>query len=150
MDKNYVLARLQAGETLQTIGDDFAAVMNAALDEFNEAKRKEAEEAAIAAAQKAAIEDTKREIAHKFVENLRDYAELSGVDPELLGMMEGEDIGELVAGLDELMSLLTSLQSLKDKFAPTAAPAQLKRSPIVSMGAKPSDDEILKSFILGL
>ena len=58
MNKEYVLSRLQAGETLQTIGDDLAKFMNEAMTEYT--KIQEAEEAAKKAEEEAELKRKKK------------------------------------------------------------------------------------------
>lgn len=144
VDKNYVLSRLQAGETVQTIGDDFAKVMNDAIADFNEIQKKEAE--AKAAAERESKDEAKRELAMEFVGTLQKYADLCGVDPELLGEIVDDELDQLVEAMDQMMELMLAVSDLKKKLTTAAPVAELKHSPIMPV-PKASDDEILKSFI---
>ena len=148
MNKEAIMARLAAGETLQTIGDEFAAMMNAAAEEYNEAKRKEAEEAARAAAENAKVLNEKRTLALNFIETLKRYCSISGVDPKTLGENDLDDMDMLVEAMDELMDLMKSMNELKSKLDLVHPIKPLKVSSI-SMPVV-NDDEILKSFIKGL
>ena len=152
MNKEAIMARLAAGESLQTIGDEFAAMMNAAADEYNEAKRKEAEDAARAAAENAKVLNEKRALALNFIETLKKYCAVSGVDPKDLGEVELDDMDVLVEAMDELMDLMRAMNDLKSKFGvaiDTARPAKPLKVSSISMPVM-NDDEILKSFIKGL
>ena len=156
MNKEAIMARLAAGESLQAIGDEFAAMMNAAADEYNEAKRKEAEEAA--AAENAKVLNEKRTLALNFIETLKRYCAVSGVDPAMLEEAEiGLDgVDQLIAAMDELMDLMKSVEELKNKLSthanvfamPTEMPGMSKIMINPTVGV--SDDEILSSFIKGL
>ena len=156
MNKEAIMARLAAGESLQAIGDEFAAMMNAAADEYNEAKRKEAEEAA--AAENAKVLNEKRTLALNFIETLKRYCAVSGVDPAMLEEAEiGLDgVDQLIAAMDELMDLMKSVEELKNKLGkhanvfamPTEMPGMSKIMINPTVGV--SDDEILSSFIKGL
>lgn len=156
MNKEAIMARLAAGESLQAIGDEFAAMMNAAADEYNEAKRKEAEEAA--AAENAKVLNEKRTLALNFIETLKKYCAVSGVDPAMLEEAEiGLDgVDQLIAAMDELMDLMKSVEELKNKLSthanvfamPTEMPGVSKIMINPTVGV--SDDEILSSFIKGL
>ena len=156
MNKEAIMARLAAGESLQAIGDEFAAMMNAAADEYNEAKRKEAEEAA--AAENAKVLNEKRTLALNFIETLKRYCAVSGVDPAMLEEAEiGLDgVDQLIAAMDELMDLMKSVEELKNKLGkhanvfamPTEMPGVSKI--MINPTLPVSDDEILSSFIKGL
>lgn len=158
MNKEAIMARLAAGESLQAIGDEFAAMMNAAADEYNEAKRKEAEEAARAAAANAKVLNEKRTLALNFIETLKRYCAVSGVDPAMLEEAEiGLDgVDQLIEAMDELMDLMKSVEELKNKLGkhanvfamPTEMPGVSKIMINPTVGV--SDDEILSSFIKGL
>ena len=156
MNKEAIMARLAAGESLQAIGDEFAAMMNAAADEYNEAKRKEAEEAA--AAENAKVLNEKRTLALNFIETLKRYCAVSGVDPAMLEEAEiGLDgVDQLIEAMDELMNLMKSVEELKNKLSthanvfamPTEMPEMSKIMINPTVGV--SDNEILSSFIKGL
>lgn len=122
MDKNVILARLTAGETLQSIGDEFAAMMNAAAEEYNEAKRQEAETAAAKAAAEAKLNAEKHSLAADLIAVVEKYCAVSGIDPTSLGEINADEIDMIVGALDELMDLLRISQELKDKLAAAATP----------------------------
>lgn len=156
MNKEAIMARLAAGESLQAIGDEFAAMMNAAADEYNEAKRKEVEEAA--AAENAKVLNEKRTLALNFIETLKKYCAVSGVDSAMLEEAEIglEGVDQLITAMDELMDLMKSVEELKNKLGkhanvfamPTEMPGVSKIMINPTVGV--SDDEILSSFIKGL
>lgn len=153
MNKEAILARLAAGESLQTIGDEFAAIMNAAADEYNEAKRREAEEAAAKAALEAKNLDEKRALASEFVETVKKYCALSGVNPEFLGEVGIEDVDQLIEAMDELMDLMKSVEKLSKLVPPVTkkAPMEIpvmRHSAIVP--ASMDADNILKAFTASL
>lgn len=153
MNKEAIMARLAAGESLQTIGDEFAAIMNAAADEYNETKRREAEEAAAKAALEAKNLDEKRALANEFVENVKKYCAISGVDPEFLGEVGIEDVDQLIEALDELMDLIKSVERLS-KLVPSAAKKTPMEIPVMRQShvlpGVTNPDDILKAFTASL
>lgn len=135
VDKEYILSRLAAGETIQEIGDSLAVIMNEAVAEHTaavEAKKK-------AAAEKIQKQEKKRDLALKFIAVLQDYARVCGVDPALLGDFSETDTDELVEQLDQIMELAVSLQKIGEVFASDKAPSSIKSAQ--------SDDEIIKAFL---
>ena len=136
MNKEYIMSRLNAGESLQEIGDSFAQLMNEANAEYMEAKRREEEAAAKADSIKAA----KRNIAQDMVNLIAEYFELCGLDLASFDETGIADLDMVVESLDEMIDLAKSLQDLKDFLKPT----------VKKVDKPKSDHEILRDFILTL
>lgn len=108
IDKNYFLTRLQNGEDMTAIGNEIAAMMNAAIDEHNAAL--EAEAAKQAEVEKEA---TKRELVEEMVDIIKELAILEGMDPEEM-TMSNEEMDQLVAAFTEMFA---AMRDLKKMFA---------------------------------
>lgn len=144
MNKDYFLNRLANGEDINTIGNEIAAMMNAAMAEHN--ARIEAEAAAKAEAERAAsLEAAKRDLAVKFINLVRDYGML--VAPEAAATLENyteEDLDQMIAAIDNMFALLT-LTMMLGETQPTQTAA-----PKVTVHVPKSDDEVLSNFIKSL
>lgn len=135
MDKNYFMNRLANGESMEAIGAEIAAMMNAAMAEHT--AKIEAEKAAAAAeADKAAA---KRDLIEEMVEIIQELAILEGMEGDEFEITD-EEIDHLVEAFSELFSALREVKKLT---------AMLETKPntnrIVVTNAK-SDDDILAEF----
>ena len=137
VNKEYILSRLAAGESIQEIGDSLAQVMNEAMAEHTAAIEAEKK----AAAEKIQKQEKKKDLALAFIAVLQDYARVCDVDPALLGELSETDTDELIEQLDQIMELAVSLQTLSEVFAADKAIATNKVVPVKS------DDEIIKAFL---
>lgn len=135
VNKEYVLSRLAAGESIQEIGESFAAIMNEAMAEHTAAIEAEKK----AAAEKIQKQEKKRDLALKFIAVLQDYARVCDVDPALLGDFSEADTDEFTEQLDQIMELAVSLQKIGEVFTLDKAPSKIK--PVKS------DDEIIQAFL---
>ena len=135
VNKEYILSRLAAGETIQEIGDSFAVIMNEAVAEHTAAIEAEKK----AAAEKIQKQELKRDLALKFIAVLQDYARVCDVDPALLGDFSEADTDEFIEQLDQIMELAVSLQKIGEVFTLDKAPSRIKPAQ--------SDDEIIKAFL---
>lgn len=149
IDKNYFLNRLANGEDINTIGNDIADMMNAAMAEHSaaqEAARKaEAERTA-----KIEVAAKKKALGAKMIDLFREYSDLT-----VPGAMDGleiteEDLDTLVEALDQTFQLMGAVKDLKaaidaipDEKVPTVH-AKLNKA------KTKSDDEILADFIASL
>lgn len=144
MNKDYFLNRLANGEDIADIGNEVAAMMNAAMAEHT--ARVEAEKAMKAEAERIAnLENQKRDLAVKFVDLVRDYGML--VAPEAAATLENyteEDLDQMIAAIDNMFALLTLTMMLGE--AQTTQPA----TPKVTVHVPKSDDEVLSNFIKSL
>lgn len=135
VNKEYILSRLAAGETIQEIGDSLAVIMNEAMAEHTAAIEAEKK----AAAEKIQKQEKKKDLALAFIAVLQDYARVCDVDPALLGDLSEADVDEFIEQLDQIMELAVSLQKIGEVFTLDKAPSRIKPAQ--------SDDEIIKAFL---
>lgn len=139
---NDILARLRNGESMDTIGQNIADVLNAAQEAYiAEQEAAKAEQAALDLAQ------AKRALACELIDLIQEYGEL--VDPEaseILDDVNDEDIDAMVETLDQMFNMMSSLAQLKRNLEKAQTKSHI--TPI----AKPSksDDEVLAKFIASL
>ena len=137
---NDILARLRNGESMDTIGQSIADVLNEAQEAYiaeQAVKVKEAEE--------AAMNQAKREMALGLIDIIRDYGDL--VAPEaadFLDDIDDDDIDAMITTLDQMFQMMSAMAQLKanlEKAQPksTKIPVPVKRAK--------SDDEVLANFI---
>ena len=141
IDKNYFLSRLQAGESMDDIGVELAAMMNEAVADHTA----ELEAKALAAA-KADQEAAKRDLIEELVEIVQELAILEGMDPDEIQVTE-EDMNQMVAAFSEMFGAMRELKkAISDMEArmPAAAPAKVT---VKASKITPSDEEILANFI---
>ena len=138
IDKSYFLNRLASGEDMDTIGQEMAAAMNAAMTEYN--ARMEAETKA--KAEKAALaekEAAKRELIEEIVEIIQELAILEGMDPDEMQVTD-EDMDQMVAAFTEMFG---AMRELKKMVAKLDSVTPNKSSKIAVL----NDDQILADFI---
>ena len=139
---NDILARLRNGESMDTIGQSIADVLNEAQEAYAAelaVKEQEAEAAAMA--------QTKREMALDLIDIIRDYGRM--VAPEaadILDNIDDTDIDAMVATLDEMFHMMTAMAQLKA----TLEKAQPKSHITPVTKRAKSDDEVLANFIKSL
>lgn len=132
----YFMERLANGESMETIGAEMAALMNAAQTQY-----------AAAQAAEAAKEDTKRELVRDLVDILQELAVMEGIEDEVEFTEEDyESIYEMVLGtLKAMRELKDALDDLEHMVADAAPTAKAAIRP-----TKATDDEILANFLRGL
>ncbi len=141
IDKNYSLDRLANGEDMDVIGQEMAAMMNAAMAEHNANLEAEAKRQA-----EVEKEAAKRDLIEELVEIVQELAILEGMDPDELQVTE-EDMDQMVAAFTEMFG---AMRELKNALAgletrkPAAAPAKVT---VKASKIAPSDEEILANFI---
>ena len=140
---NDILARLRNGESMDTIGQSIADVLNEAQEAYAAelaVKEQEAEAAAIA--------QTKREMALDLIDIIRDYGRMVAPEAEdILDNIDDADVDAMVATLDEMFHMMTAMVQLKtqlENIQPKSA-----KLPVPVKRAK-SDDEVLANFIKSL
>ena len=139
---NDILARLRNGESMDTIGQSIADVLNEAQEAYTAelaVKEKEAEAAAMA--------QTKRDMALDLMDIIRDYGRL--VAPEaadILDDVDDNDIDAMIQTLDQMFQMMSAMAQLKSNLekAQTKSP----KTPITRRAK--SDDEVLANFIKSL
>lgn len=128
MDKNYFLARLANGEDMDTIGQEMADLMNAAMAEHT--AMVEAENAK-RAAEKTAY---KRELVGEIIEIIQELASLEGFSGDEFKVTE-EDVDQLIAAFTEMFGAMRELKALF--AAPTRANVKTVKT----------DEDILAEFV---
>ena len=138
---NDIYARLQNGEKIEDIGNEFAAMMTEAMNKYQAD-----EEAARVAAAEAEKEQAKRDLIEELVEIVQELAILEGMDPDELTITD-EEIDQMVAAFTEMFGAMRALkQAVADIEArmPAAAPAKVT---VKASKITPSDDQILADFL---
>ena len=139
IDKNYFLGRLANGEDMDVIGQEMAAMMNAAMAEYN--ANLEAEAAKQAEAEKEAA---KRDLMEELVEIIQELAILEGMDPDDLRVTD-EEMDQLVAAFSEMFAAMRDLKKMFAELDTDKVMAPKTRKAVINV--KPSDDQILADFI---
>ena len=134
MDKNYFLTRLANGEDMDAIGQEMAAMMNAAMAEYNANLEAEAKRQA-----EAEKETAKRDLIEELVEIVQELAILEGMDPADMQVTD-EDMDQLVTAFNEMFA---AMRDLKKMLTGIETPKVRK----ATINVKPSDDQILADFI---
>ena len=137
MDKNYFLTRLANGEDMDAIGQEMAAMMNAAMAEHNANLEAEAKRQA-----EVEKEAAKRDLIEELVEIIQELAILEGMDPDEMTITE-EEMDQMVAAFNEMFAAMRDLKKmlagLEEKAAPKVAVKATKLAP--------TDEQILADFI---
>ena len=141
IDKNYFLDRLANGVDMDVIGQEMAAMMNAAMAEHNanleaEAKRKAEVEK----------EQAKRDLIEELVEIVQELAILEGMDPDEIQVTE-EDMNQMVAAFNEMFGAMRSLKKMFAELDTDKVVANAPKTRKAVINVKPSDDQILADFI---
>ena len=139
IDKNYFLNRLANGEDMDAIGQEMAAMMNAAMAEHNANLEAEAKRQA-----EVEKEQAKRELIEEIVEIVQELAILEGMDPDELQVTE-EDMEQLVAAFTEMFGAMRELKKVFATLDTDKVIAPKVRTATINV--KPSDDQILADFI---
>lgn len=138
-----ILTRLRNGESMDTIGQSIADVLNAAQSAYD---------AELEAAKQAEAANTlaikKRELAEDFIHLMQDYGDL--VCPgsrDILSEYTDEDLDEMIAAIDQMFNLLQF--AIQMRTALEEKP-QAKSHIIPAPKVSKSDDEVLANFIKSL
>ena len=138
IDKNYFLTRLANGEDIATIGNEVAAMMNAAMEEHKAAeaaKKAEAEKQAKAAAKR----DQKIALAAELIDVVRDLAALEGLSTEFLEDADEKDMLDLA---DAMIATVQTVAALEQAL--TLKPATKSKK------VEKTDEQILADFLATL
>lgn len=141
IDKNYFLNRLANGEDMDVIGQEMAAMMNAAMAEHN--ANLEAEAAKQAEVEKEAA---KRDLIEELVEIVQELAILEGMDPDELQVTE-EDMDQMVAAFNEMFGAMRDLKKMFASIDTDKVVAHAPKARVATINVKPNDDQILADFI---
>ena len=139
IDKNYFLDRLANGEDMDVIGQEMAAMMNAAMAEHNANLEAEAKRQA-----EVEKEAAKRDLIEELVEIIQELAILEGMDPADMEVSD-EDVEQLVAAFTEMFAAMRDLKKLFASIDTDKVIAPKGRASVINV--KPSDDQILADFI---
>lgn len=138
-----ILTRLRNGESMDTIGQSIADVLNAAQSTYD---------AELEAAKQAEAANTlaikKRELAEDFIHLMQDYGDL--VCPgsrDILSEYTDEDLDEMIAAIDQMFNLLQF--AIQMRTALEEKP-QTKSHITPAPKAPKSDDEVLANFLKSL
>lgn len=135
MNKEYFMSRLANGESMDTIGAEIAAMMNAAMAEHT--AKVEAEKAA---AQEKEV--AKRELIEELVEIVQELSILEGMEPGEVEVTE-EEIDQIVTAFNEMFAAMREMKKLVAQLEAVKPATAPKTSHIVAK----SDDEVLADFI---
>jgi hypothetical protein len=141
-----ILARLQAGESVQSIADELIDAINAANAKFRaeeEEKAKKLAEEKKKAEEKAAMEAKKAELAATIATSVMEYLALA--DPELVESEDEELTAEEVQKLlDTVIPFMSSMKNIQTLF-----PASPSGKPVITLHNSHADDadEIIKNFL---
>ena len=141
IDKNYFLDRLANGEDMDVIGQEVAALMNAAMAEHNANLEAEAKRQA-----EAEKEQAKRDLIEELVEIVQELAILEGMDPDEIQVTE-EDMDQMVAAFTEMFGAMRSLKKMFAELDTDKVVAHAPKTRKAVINVKPSDDQILADFI---
>lgn len=141
IDKNYFLDRLANGEDMDVIGQEVAAMMNAAMAEHNANLEAEAKRQA-----EAEKEQAKRDLIEELVEIVQELAILEGMDPDEIQVTE-EDMDQMVAAFTEMFGAMRSLKKMFAELDTDKVVAHAPKTRKAVINVKPSDDQILADFI---
>lgn len=144
IDKNYFLSRLQAGESMDDIGVELAAMMNEAVADHNA----ELEAKALAAA-KADQEAAKRDLIEEMIEIVQELAILEGVDPADIEVTE-DTVDQMVTAFTEMFGLMKFLKQMANDSVAVKANVKPNNKITPVVNAPKSDDEVLANFIKNL
>lgn len=139
IDKNYFLDRLANGEDMDVIGQEMAAMMNAAMAEHNANLEAEAKRQA-----EVEKEAAKRDLIEELVEIIQELAILEGMDPDELQVTD-EDVEQLVAAFNEMFAAMRDLKKMFASIDTDKVIAPKAHKAVINV--KPSDDQILADFI---
>ena len=139
IDKNYFLDRLANGEDMDVIGQEMAAMMNAAMAEHNANLEAEAKRQA-----EVEKEAAKRDLIEELVEIIQELAILEGMNPDDLQVTD-EDMDQLIAAFTEMFAAMRDLKKLFASIDTDKVAAPKVRTATINV--KPSDDQILADFI---
>ena len=141
IDKNYFLDRLANGEDMDVIGQEMAAMMNAAMAEHNANLEAEAKRQA-----EVEKETAKRDLMEELVEIIQELAILEGMDPADTQVTD-EDMDQLVAAFTEMFAAMRDLKKLFASIDTDKVVANIPKVHKATINVKPSDDQILADFI---
>ena len=139
IDKNYFLDRLANGEDMTAIGNEIAAMMNAAINEHNANLEAEAKRQA-----EVEKEQAKRELVEEMCEIMKELAILEGIDPDEIEITS-DMVDQLMEGITASFQLARHLEKMFASIDTDKVVAPKGQKAVINV--KPSDDQILADFI---
>ncbi len=140
MNKEYFLSRLANGESIDTIGNEIAALMTEAANEHEANLRAEMERQAEAEKQEA-----KKVLVEELVEVLQELAILEGLEPEDMEL-DDEGVEQMIAALTEVFEVIRELKTIAAALGKAPESAPVFEAP-KAINKVRSDDQILADFI---
>lgn len=139
----YFMKRLANGESMENIGAEMAAMMNAAQSQYVAAQAAEAAAA-------AELEKRRTDLAGTLIGTIQELAMLEGFTEDEVAMTQ-EEADEMV---ESILAVFDAVRELRAVFAPMLKAVETPTptpTPVPVTEAKPkSDDEILANFLRGL
>ena len=134
----YFMERLANGESMESIGAEMAAMMNAAQSQYAAAQAAEA-------AKTAELEKRRTDLANALIGSIQELAMLEGFTEDEVAMTQ-EQAEELVAGI---LAIFETVRELRVVFEPVLKALE-EESTTQPQPQPKSDDEILANFLRGL
>lgn len=134
----YFMERLANGESMENIGAEMAAMMNAAQSQYVAAQAAEAAAA-------AELKQRRTDLANTLIGSIQELAMLEGFTEDEVAMTQ-EQADDMV---DSILAIFESVRELRAAFAPILK--ALEEESTAQPQPKPkSDDEVLANFLRGL
>ena len=134
-----ILARLEKGESVDSIATDLTVAINKANTEY-EAKRKEKE--------KAVSRSTKIAAMDALLADLIDLLAAYEVEGEVLDTLEETDSAEIIDAIDESLPAIQKYMELMDAMrAPEPEPKQPVKGPVKESTKQDPIEEFLNKFV---
>lgn len=134
----YFMERLANGESMENIGAEMAAMMNAAQSQYVAAQAAEAAAA-------AELEKRRTDLANALIGSIQELAMLEGFTEDEVAMTQ-EQAEEMVAGI---LAIFETVRELRAVFEPVLKALE-EESTTQPQPQSKSDDEILANFLRGL
>ena len=134
----YFMERLANGESMENIGAEMAAMMNAAQSQYVAAQAAEAAAA-------AELEQRRTDLANTLIGSIQELAMLEGFTEDEVAMTQ-EQAEEMVVGI---LAIFETVRELRAVFEPILK-AMEEEPATQSQPQSKSDDEILANFLRGL
>lgn len=128
LKKEDIIARLQEGDSIDTIADEITATINEAKEEYTkrEQEEKEAED------KKLRLQEAKLRAAEGIIDGLCDYA-CASRDDKALEMFRGFTPGGMVKALDDTIGFFNAMADLEDVFGATTSQKEVDKSKVDSL-----------------
>ena len=132
-DKNYFLTRMRNGESIDTIGQSIADMMNEAVNAY---------EAEQAAQQNA---EARRKLVRCMMDDINELAKLDGCE-DLAVSLTDEEADDLVTSFTDMFKFLAAMKETADTLIKSTSNTQKQIKPTKA----DNDDVILENFLRSL